>query len=676
MTGRDGRDDANDFESTDWLLAQLGQGRRPDLEGHDAPPPVAEPSVEPAAEPIAPPPAAEVEAEPVDPRARRSEETLDWFSLAEPAPSSSDAATRALPVVGEPIEPRAEPAPPAASAPVAQPTWTPPSGVRPPSLPQSPPPVEPSRLTAVEPPVGAPPVTPPAAAPPVAPVDAPPVVPPGPVTPTASFALTWGDGPIDSEEGLREAFRRLAGPSGEQGPDAAATPAPAEPPSQPESPTQSPAAPPPVVDEPFTAYTPPHASSSSFSPAQPPPSAPRSWDEIAAAAAATPLAAEPAPGAAAEPAPEPQAPAQAGPAGDDGLAQELWAALNEPVAPSPAPEPPTASPAAPQTPPPAPATPDVPPAFQAFGAFGDFGAAVAAEPPNVEPPNVEPPQPETPAQPEIPAPPRSRFSSFADDTFEPPVRDPFERQPHAGASQPGDDPFDQLLPVRDAELPGPPVPQTPPHQSFTPASFGTASPVDDLLAALGGATHGHDRGTFGQAAIDDVPVDVPDRAANPLTGPIALAFTELGLAFGDTAVRSARGDERAAAGRNDGDAGDRDDSDSAESSIARQIAETGYFWNLTPDPAGVDPKAPQDDAEAAAGRRRAAAGEAEPEPEPDEFDPFAHTRPDSDPANPLTDPFGMRLVFGDERVPPAAAAAAAASDADWRGGPDTAAPAP
>jgi hypothetical protein len=114
MTGRDGRDDANDFESTDWLLAQLGQGRRPDLEGHDAPPPVAEPSVEPAAEPIAPPPAAEVEAEPVDPRARRSEETLDWFSLAEPAPSSSDAATRALPVVGEPIEPRAEPAPPAA----------------------------------------------------------------------------------------------------------------------------------------------------------------------------------------------------------------------------------------------------------------------------------------------------------------------------------------------------------------------------------------------------------------------------------------------------------------------------------------------------------------------------------------------------------------------------------
>ncbi|RXZ49825.1 hypothetical protein ESO86_05170, partial [Agromyces binzhouensis] len=94
MTGRDGRYDANGFDDdTDWLMSQLGSGRRPDLEGRQA----AQPPVAPAPEPPLAEPAPQSR-----PR-RRSEESLDWFSVAEPAPAD-DAPTRALPVVGEPIE--------------------------------------------------------------------------------------------------------------------------------------------------------------------------------------------------------------------------------------------------------------------------------------------------------------------------------------------------------------------------------------------------------------------------------------------------------------------------------------------------------------------------------------------------------------------------------------------
>ena len=93
MNGRDGRHDSGDFDDADWLLSQLGNGRRPDLEGRTTPPqPVApEPFAPPApAEPVSPPPG--------DRARRRSEESLDWFSLAEPA-GETDAVTRALPVV-------------------------------------------------------------------------------------------------------------------------------------------------------------------------------------------------------------------------------------------------------------------------------------------------------------------------------------------------------------------------------------------------------------------------------------------------------------------------------------------------------------------------------------------------------------------------------------------------
>ena len=105
MNGRDGRYDSGGFDDADWLLSQLGSGRRPDLEGRTTPP---QPPVAP--EPFAPPAAAEPTSAPSADRARRrTEESLDWFSLAEPA-GETDAVTRALPVVGDPI-PGREPEP-------------------------------------------------------------------------------------------------------------------------------------------------------------------------------------------------------------------------------------------------------------------------------------------------------------------------------------------------------------------------------------------------------------------------------------------------------------------------------------------------------------------------------------------------------------------------------------
>lgn len=205
MNGRDGRHDSGDFDDADWLLSQLGNGRRPDLEGRTTPPePVApEPFAPPApAEPVSPPPG--------DRARRRSEESLDWFSLAEPA-GETDAVTRALPVVGEPIqrqEPEPQQAPPAWNQPAwNQPAWNEPAHPAPPRVPA--PPGGSERLTSVEPPVGSP-VPPAFGGPPATPA-----TPPGPVTPPASFALTWGEQPIDSEDGLRAAFRQLSEPAAE-----------------------------------------------------------------------------------------------------------------------------------------------------------------------------------------------------------------------------------------------------------------------------------------------------------------------------------------------------------------------------------------------------------------------------------------------------------------------------
>ena len=106
---------------------------------------------------------------------------LDWFSLAEPP--AADAATRALPVVGEPGDvppmPSDDPEVPAPSAgvpaastpPPGLPAWSPPFVAAQPSAPAE-------RVNPIEPPVGE---AAGAAEPP-----------PGPVTPTGPFALRWG----------------------------------------------------------------------------------------------------------------------------------------------------------------------------------------------------------------------------------------------------------------------------------------------------------------------------------------------------------------------------------------------------------------------------------------------------------------------------------------------------
>ncbi|BDZ55057.1 hypothetical protein GCM10025870_21300 [Agromyces marinus] len=135
MSARDGGFGSGGFDDdTDWLMSQLGSGRRPDLEGRDrTEPPVAQPPVAPPA-PIVPPPVGDAASEqPMQRPRRRSEESLDWFSVAEPQ-QLDESPTRALPIVGEPIAPsQAIPsAPPAAPLPpVGQPTWNQPDWNRP-----------------------------------------------------------------------------------------------------------------------------------------------------------------------------------------------------------------------------------------------------------------------------------------------------------------------------------------------------------------------------------------------------------------------------------------------------------------------------------------------------------------------------------------------------------------
>ena len=87
----------------------------------------------------------------------RSEEVLDWFSLADGSPESGDA-----------------------------PAWDPPFTV------------------------GDPSATPEA---PASPPEAPAPAPPGPVTPTAPFALTYRAGDIETEDSIRAAFRNLSEPA-------------------------------------------------------------------------------------------------------------------------------------------------------------------------------------------------------------------------------------------------------------------------------------------------------------------------------------------------------------------------------------------------------------------------------------------------------------------------------
>ncbi|RXZ66799.1 hypothetical protein ESP51_20400, partial [Agromyces albus] len=133
-----------------------------------------------------------------------------------------------------------------------------------------------------------------------------------------------------------------------------------------------------------------------------------------------------------------------------------------------------------------------------------------------------------------------------------------------------------------------------------------AEPVDDLLAQLGGAPRNRDRDADhaprGSTPGPSSPGGPP--AGGPPTGPLP-GFGALGLDFDDEHDEHDDDvDEHEASGRGHGGVGrlfgrgrqadpdELDDADDAEeSAIAREVAATGYFWNLTPDPNAEDPKA-------------------------------------------------------------------------------------
>lgn len=186
-------------------------------------------------------------------------------------------------------------------------------------------------------------------------------------------------------------------------------------------------------------------------------------------------------------------------------------------------------------------------------------------------------------------------------------------------------------------------------------------PVDDLLAALGSGASRPTRDDEGDrtGASEDRGAGAPPERGGPPSGgdeglgALGLSFGDDGddgedaedddeLAGADTVPTSGRGrffgrgrsaDE--AADDRDADVRSTDDGSAPEpqpeSPIARELAETGYFWNLTPDPSAADPKT--DDA-AEVPETPAPVAEAdwdEPEapastpaaPEPAEYEPFA-----------------------------------------------------
>lgn len=125
------------------------------------------------------------------------------------------------------------------------------------------------------------------------------------------------------------------------------------------------------------------------------------------------------------------------------------------------------------------------------------------------------------------------------------------------------------------------------------------APVDDLLASLGGGAS-HSR------SAEPTP---PPGGTTPAPA-VPTGLDALGLGFDDDddeAIPDApapAADDRSASGiRGRFFGGPRDDEEPApghddravdgvddESSIAREMADTGYFWNLTPDPNAEDPK--------------------------------------------------------------------------------------
>ncbi|MFD5865057.1 hypothetical protein ACFWGP_08895 [Agromyces sp. NPDC127015] len=479
--------------------------------------------------------------------------------------------------------PPAQPAPPAApawDAPVAETAW----GVAAPVAPgPASAPVEPQR----------------------------PPVPPGPVTPTAPFALTWGEQEARSEAELREAFQRLSQesatvaasrPGETSAPEAGAPAQPTELPEPGPVPTAE-------ADDPFAGYSAPPVARSSFTPVggipvqhpTAPPEAPAGWGE------------QPAPRAAAS------------------YDAELWAALNDPDGNQPAASASaSASASAPASFVPVAETPAPAPAPELFAA-----APAPA-------PETSAPMPDATAAEQAAPPARSRFDAFAEQLEQPYVRDasadtrtamfPAIAPAAPGVRpEPADDASTADTPTVAASIldaPFAPVPPTrQPFPAFAaeprrPAPTPAAEPVDDLLAALGGASTPRTEvdppagaipivGTAAFAAAAAAaaeaaassaavatPFGAPAPAAPASPGPSG-RLGELGLSFGDDADGADLADDDT-----DGDeprgrlrlfgrrrTDEADDEDEVDSPIARELAETGYFWNLTPDPSAEDPRA-------------------------------------------------------------------------------------
>ncbi|QAY72803.1 hypothetical protein ET445_05045 [Agromyces protaetiae] len=530
----------------------------PFAQGHDPFAPPAAPSftTPPAAAPAPAP-------EPV----RRHEEVADWFSLAEPvvkpAPVEPDASTRALPVVGSAdVSGYA----PAAPSPVPAPTWTSepePVAWTPPPAPEpaawTPPPApEPDPAPAPAPAPGpsfswtqAPvpdqwaPQTPVVAAndPFAAPA-------PGPVTPTAPFALTWGDGALDSEAAIRAAFAQLSAPARPSEPAQSFEPVPpvAMEPVQPVRPASSaeptypaePVAEPEPLD-PWVASR--YAEAQSEAPAfQPAPLLPPDPDpEVSPFEGFTPP-----PVARQSFTPLPEGGAASAPRQTD-FGAELWSAISEPELEVRGPA------AAPET---VPAEP-----------VGGFAAA----------------EPERKAESEVLQRPRAPFPAFASVRWD-------EPDEPTGTQVPG------------AAMPPAVVP---------PAAVAPAEPVDDLLAALAGGPRAvppapvdpptptppsgfgfDDRLDVEQPAFDAGPVLESPVAEVRADDEFGSAFGALGLVGGPVEapvdvppaprVRAWSAVDAQTTPAVDDPFADDDFDDEGEESV--------FLWRLVPDPDAPDPK--------------------------------------------------------------------------------------
>jgi len=645
-------DRRNDDDAADWLLAQLAAGpSRPRVEPPIVPPPT-------DAAPTSPEPT--VVPRPVEP-GPRSEEVLDWFSLAEPS-SATDAATRALPVIGDP--PAAAPAPTSVEPSTA---GLPLAPATPPAAP-FPPVAEPtSGLPAWSPPftVGGAPAAPSAtsafgaaATPSAEPVEPP----PGPVTPTGPFAFTWGGGDLDSEDAIRAAFRSLSDPTPIPPapiPPAAAAPVP------PASPAPASQVPAPQLPEPQAP-----ASAEAESPFAGYPSPPVARQSFTPAPGLAPAAEEPSATPRVEPTVTPRHPItpSTAPAGWDELAAHA----------DPEPTPPTAS---------------SPPAASGgrFGAFASdtFGAEAADPFRALIDGSPRAGEPEPPLAAAFPAP--EPTAAPAPASFSPSI--PNENTTPRGF------PFLEVRGEADEPVVEPVGLQADvaanrraPFPAFASASGdhpGQDSqpdePVDDLLAALGSGTARPSRSdqpsSFAEPTDRDAGAGAPPERGGPPTGDDG-AFGALGFSFDDGDEEDEVVDDpregrpaksgirgrlfgRGRAPADDADAPEVAAADAVaeptavlpsvpatpsatplpttpetpatppasafdaaeparpESPIARELAETGYFWNLTPDPEAADPKA---DAPAVP-ERPTAFDEDWPEPEPASFAP-AVTQPD------------------------------------------------